>query len=283
MFKSSDFNFTLSRLRDVAYEEKEFDRVLELTDLAEEMSKSLSDKQGMILAKSYRGAAFFRKKDYPASLAVYREYSEFLMEEGRPKEDFRWPLEGILRNVEELDCPEVFLEEMKGLYTHLKFISQEMKEEPFSSPISDKRVLGDLIPGVINSEPWVRTVNGEEQRGNAVAILEILSCIAMADDHFEEHEYHDLKESATALAVCLNLPDGLIREESKKVAMRVKAMKTGRMDLFKAALEKVAAGQDGRRFQRAVVQLCWDMAYADGVLDDREREYLDCAKAMLKS
>lgn len=280
---TSDFNFTLSRLRDVAYEEKEFDRVLELTDLAEEMSKSLSDKQGMILAKSYRGAAFFRKKDYQASLAVYREYSEFLMEEGRPKEDFRWPLEGILRNVEELDCPEVFLEEMKGLYTHLKFISQEMKEEPFASPISDKRVLGDLIPGVINSEPWVRTVNGEEQRGNAVAILEILSCIAMADDDFEEHEYHDLKESATALAVCLNLPDGLIREESKKVAMRVKAMKTGRMDLFKAALEKVAAGQDGRRFQRAVVQLCWDMAYADGVLDDREREYLDCAKAMLKS
>lgn len=280
---TSDFNFTLSRLRDVAYEEMEYDRVLELADLAETMSKSLSDKRGIILARSYRGAALFRKKEHERSLKVYREYSEFLMEEGRPKEDFRWPLEGILRNVEALECPEVFLEEMKSLYAHLKFISQEMKEEPFWSPISDECRLGDLIPGAVNSEPMIRAEAGEEQREKAVAIMEVLSCIAMADDEFEEHEYHDLKESATALAVCLNLPDRLIRDESKRVANRIKSMSPlDRKEAFQGALNKVASGEDGRRFQRAVVQLCWDMAYADGVLEESEREYLDLAKEMLK-
>lgn len=281
---TSDFNFTLSRLRDVAYEEKEYDLVIELSRKAEEMSKVLSDKQGMILAKSFHGAALFRKKEFEASLAVYRGYSEFLMEEGRPKEDFRWPLEGILRNVESLGCPEVFLDEMKGLYSHLKFISQEMKEEAFWSPISDDRLLGDLIPGTINAEPMVRTEAGEEQREKARAILEVLSCIAMADGEFEEHEYHDLEESATALAVCLNLPDQLIREESKTVANRIKSMGGDlRMKTFEAALDKVASGADGRKFQRAVVQLCWDMAYSDGVLEPEERVYLDKAKAQLKS
>lgn len=280
---TADFNFTLSRLRDVAYEEKEYDRVLELADLAETMSRSLSDKQGMILAKSYRGAALFRKKEHQKSLKVYREYSEFLMEEGRPKEDFKWPLEGILRNVEALNCPEVFLEEMKSLYAHLKFISQEMKEEPFWSPISDERLLGDLIPGAVNAEPMIRMEAGEEQREKAMAIMEVLSCIAMADGEFEEHEYHDLKESATALAVCLNLPDRLIRDESKRVANRIKSMSPfDRKEVFQDALRKVASGEDGRRFQRAVVQLCWDMAYADGILEDSEREYLDIAKEMLK-
>ena len=280
---TSDFNFTLSRLRDVAYEEGEYDRVLELADLAETMSRSLSDKRGMTLAKSYRGAALFRKKEHEKSLKVYREYSEFLMEEGRPKEDFKWPLEGILRNVEALGCPEVFLEEMKSMYAHLKFISQEMKEEPFWSPISDERLLGDLIPGAINKEPMIRTEAGEEQRGKAMAIMEVLSCIAMADDEFEEHEYHDLQESATALAVCLNLPDRLIREESKRVANRIKSLSpTDRKQVFQDALREVASGEDGRRFQRAVVQLCWDMAYADGILEESEREYLDLAKEMLK-
>ena len=280
---TSDFNFTLSRLREVAYEEKEYDRVLELTQLAEDMSKSLSDKMGMTLAKSYRGAALFRKKEHEASLKEYRAYSEFLMEEGRPKEDFRWPLEGILRNVESLGCPEVFLEEMKSLYSHLKFISQEMKEEPFWSPISDDRMLGDLIPGAINAEPMIRAEAGEEQRQKAMAIMEVLSCIAMADGEFEEHEYHDLKESATALAVCLNLPDRLIRDESKRVAERIKGLgEMERKQVFHEALKKVAAGENGRRFQRAVVQLCWDMAYADGVLEESEREYLDMAKEMLK-
>ena len=281
---TSDFNFTLSRLRDVAYEEKEYDLVIELSRKAEEMSKVLSDKQGMILAKSFHGAALFRKKEFEASLAIYRGYSEFLMEEGRPKEDFRWPLEGILRNVESLGCPEVFLEEMKGLYSHLKFISQEMKEEAFWSPISDDRLLGDLIPGTINAEPMVRTEAGEEQREKAQAILEVLSCIAMADGEFEEHEYHDLEESATALAVCLNLPDQLIREESRKVAKRIRSMGGGaRMRTFESALDTVASGADGRKFQRAVVQLCWDMAYSDGVLEPEERAYLDKAKAKLKS
>ena len=87
---------------------------------------------------------------------------------------------------------------------------------------------------------------------------------------------HDLKESATALAVCLNLPDRLVREESEKVATRVKGLNhEERMSLFRKALNDVAVGEDGRRFQRAVVQLCWDMAYADGVLEDSERVYLD--------
>lgn len=281
---TSDFNFTLSRLRDVAYEEGEYDCVLELCDLAETMSKSLSDKKGMILAKSYRGAAWYRKKEYEKSLKVYREYSEFLMEEGRPKEDFKWPLEGVLRNVEVLGSPEVFIEEMKSMYAHLKFISQEMKEEHFRSPFSEKCLLGDLIPGAINKQPMIRTEAGEEQKEKAMAIMEVLSCIAMADNKFQEHEYHDLQESATALAVCLNLPDRLIRDESKRVANRIKSMERDddRKEVFQNALRKVASGEDGLRFQRAVVQLCWDMAYADGILEEREREYLDLAKEMLK-
>lgn len=282
---TADFNFTLSRLRDVAYEEEEYDLVLQLADLAEEMSKALSDKVGMMLAKSFRGAALFRKQEHEASLEVYRDYTDFLKEEGRPKTDFRIPLEGILRNVEALDCPEVFLEEMKGLYSHLKFISQEMKEEEFSSPISDGRLLGDLIPGARNASPLVQTEAGEEEREKAMAILEVLSCIAMADGEFEEHEHHDLRESATALAVCLHLPDQLMREESKRVASRIQKIQdhNERKAVFRKALEKVASGEGGRRFQRAVVQLCWDMAYADGVLEDKEREYLELAKSMLKS
>jgi tellurite resistance protein len=111
--------------------------------------------------------------------------------------------------------------------------------------------------------------------------MEVLVCLAKADGRVDDHERHDLTESAIALAYSMDLPHRVVRARMDDVFARFGPLDAEqRLGGFRDACQWLARNESAH-FARAVFQLCLDMVHADGVVTPEEERYVEAANAIL--
>jgi len=264
---TTNLNMTCSRLRDVAYARGEYRTVLALCTHAETLSKVLSDRTGMERALSSSGAAHFQLGEHEKSIEAYQEYAKLLMKRDAKNEDYSFVIEGILRNCKAISDYSAFHALKDDLYDHLRFITSEMKAKERYSMFEKSVSLAALLPDknrTRDEKQW------EEDPELAESILQILSCVALADNHLDDAELHDLEESGVALAYRFGLNPDQVRKLAKEVVQGVEASEPDRPQTLMRALDGLIQKRPQGGLLRAVLRLCDDMARADGKVTDQE-------------
>ena len=102
----SNVNFTISRLREIVFEEeRNWHWVIELCDHAQKLSDEMNDPRGIELAMSYRAAAYFHLKEYGHSFELSKKYLDFLIGRRTPLKYCSFAFEGIYRNTYQMQRP----------------------------------------------------------------------------------------------------------------------------------------------------------------------------------
>ena len=127
--------------------------------------------------------------------------------------------------------------------------------------------LSTLLP---EETPKAKERTWEEDPELASSILQILSCVALADGVLDASELHDLEESGVALAYRFGLNPGQIRSLAKDVVQEIEANESQRPEVLLAALDRLKQKRPQGGLLRAVLRLCDDMAKADGQVTPEE-------------
>lgn len=288
--KASDLNYTISRFRDHYYatagtaNPERYEHCLYFCELAFDLSVRLNDERGQEMAMSYKGAALHQLGRHTESLAAYRAYFEWLITRTKDKGRFSYVIEGIGLNCQALNDHAPYEWLKRELYEHLLYVSQGMQEQELRFSLFDKtRKLRDVLPAA--AQQAVDPEAGadlHEQRVQAVErIMEVLVCLAKADGRVDDHERHDLTESAIALAYSMDLPHRVVRARMDDVFARFGPLDAEqRLGGFRDACQWLARNESAH-FARAVFQLCLDMVHADGVVTPEEERYVEAANAIL--
>lgn len=216
---TSDFNFLLSRLREYFYLKEEYDFVLELTEMALEISISMNDSIGQKLAWSYKGAANFKLKEFKNSLEAYWEYFEFMLRTTRKAEEFVYPMEGIIRASLQLNSFDVYIKAYQDLYESLIILGKPLIDEPIKfSLIDNSQSISELIDRI----PKVPKIDYDnEVTLQAKLVLQLIVSVALADGKIESKETYNLIEVTRALSHALNINFNAMLSELESCKKRI--------------------------------------------------------------
>ena len=289
--KALDLNYSISRVRDYCFNmaktlgDTYYEHCIFYCDLAYNLSKKLNDERGFEMAISYKGAALYHLKRYQDSLNVYyHDYFEWLITKTKEKDRFNYIIEGIGLNCMALNDFSIYESVKKELYEHLMYISNNMQNQVLEHSLFDKsKLLREIMPQ--NAQNNLEGGMSSDDHGNQSIkeILNLLICIAHADGDVDPSERHDLTESAIALAYYLNLPHQHIKSISDAVFNTVSSSnEDDRLKGFETSCQWLKANESVH-FSKAVLQLCWDMVNADGIVTDEERKYIQSAQHILKT
>jgi uncharacterized tellurite resistance protein B-like protein len=145
------------------------------------------------------------------------------------------------------------------------------------------KLLRDILPNNQQNNATDTAESNDNNNNSIKEILNLLICIAHADGNVDASERHDLTESAIALAHYLNLPHQHIKTMSDSVFTTVaNASENDRLKGFEASCHWLKANES-IHFTKAVLQLCWDMVNADGIVTTEEQKYIQSAQTILKA
>jgi len=279
--EAQDFNFLLSRFREYFFKLKDYSYVIELSDIAMELSKRLNDSIGITLAHSYRGAALFQLKKYSESSITYEAYFEHVIRSSRKVDDFLYPLEGILRNCQILGDFSQFNRAKAELYEHLIILEKGAIDRVLQHSLFDRestfsKLLIDL-PEIEEDENFV-----EEDLDNiALDVVRILVSMATADGRLDENEKYDLKESVIAISHSLNLDK---KEVVSNVTIELNAANNRNFEetekVFLEACKNVLS-KKSKDYLKSVIQLCSDLAMANNEIEVSEKKLLEKSRLLL--
>jgi uncharacterized tellurite resistance protein B-like protein len=275
---TSDFNFLLSRLREYYYFiEKEYDFVLELTELALEISISMNDTMGQKLALSFKGAANFQLKQFENSLNAYWEYFEFMLRTTRIADEFVYPLEGIIRASLQLNSFDVYFKAYQDLYESLIILGKPAIDEPLRfSPIDNSQSLKELIDRMPKLPKMDYSNEVTEQ---AQLILRLIVSVAYADGKIEPNETYNLKEATRALSDALNINFKAMLSEMENGQKQIIALVNDNElpTAFRNDCERLKTLKSALS-PEAILDLCRLIAGADKNWDESEIVLVNIAK-----
>lgn len=289
--KALDLNYSISRVRDYCFNmaktlgDAYYEHCVFYCDLAYNLSKKLNDERGFEMAISYKGAALYHLKRYEDSIKVYyHDYFEWLITKTKEKDRFNYIIEGIGLNCLALNDFSIYETVKKELYEHLMYISNNMQNQVLEHSLFDKsKLLRDILPNNQQNNATDTAESNDNNNNSIKEILNLLICIAHADGNVDASERHDLTESAIALAHYLNLPHQHIKTMSDSVFTTVaNASENDRLKGFEGSCHWLKANESVH-FTKAVLQLCWDMVNADGIVTTEEQKYIQSAQSILKA
>ena len=166
------------------------------------------------------------------------------------------------------------------MYESLRIISSSLKDEV-------AELFGDSLPegkmAMDNSDAGDVEFADERENEMVRNMLQVLARMALADGVLDDHEIHDLGE--TALACCIHLG---VQSKSNVLHEMNAWLEEWRIVSMKPRLSwrKMWKNSHGRRGKsshlhtsekRQILRLCYIIAKADGVIDENEQQLLDVA------
>lgn len=216
---------------------------------------------------------------------TYERYGEVLLSEGATANHFQHVLVGLLKLGKARGGGNGYLSYFKlkeRMYESLRIISFSLKEEV-------RELFGETLPeeAIPSKEQEGASPQADSRENEMVdSMLNVLARMAIADGVLDDHEIHDLGE--TAIACCIHL--------GVKSSSKVLEVLNGWLDDWKEKMEENREefmlenteefGRITREInrnctpseKRQILRLCQIIAASDGDVEEHEQHLLDLAK-----
>ena len=278
--KAKSLSYCISRLIELFYIKEDYSAVISLGEMGESLNKRIGDTIGLYIIWTYSGASNLHLNKIEKAIEIYKKHFSLLIKEGANKKYFVGPLEGLLHCCKKINKYDEFNKIKNEMYEHLLFIDSSMKESDLKFSILDKSLkLQDLIP-------IKKTVNLNEDFTKdsfelSIDIFSLLYCISKSDGNVDKSELHDIKESVNAVTFAVGLKvsvnDDLIKDSKQEIDnLEIKNIQS----YFERKCQVISQNHDKNRL-KAIYHFCEDIANADGVLVESERNLLNIARSIL--
>ena len=220
--------------------------------------------------------------NFQESEETYENYGDALLSEGAPGSEFQFVLAGLLKLGKVQGSFASYFKLKEKMYESLRIISSSLKDEV-------AELFGDALPegkmAMDNSDAGDVEFADERENEMVRNMLQVLARMALADGVLDDHEIHDLGE--TALACCIHLgvqsKSNVLHEMNAWLEEWRMRLDENREAFMEENVEEFArTSREINRIctpgeKRQILRLCYIIAKADGVIDENEQQLLDVA------
>ena len=277
--KASDLSYTISRIIEVLFFKEDYDNLIKVAKLGESLNKRIGDNFGLYIIWSYSGASNLLLGNIDQAEENYKNHFYTLIKSGADKKWFTAPLEGILYCCQKRNDYALFEKLKVEMYEHLLFINNDMKESELKDSLIKKEVkLKELIPQSTNTH---KSNDSKEAYQLSEIVFKILYSISLSDGDVDKSELHDIRESVNAITYSMGLKVVMNKLDLEALKPEIDNIELSDLPVyFETLCQSLKSKYDENRL-RSIYYFCRDIASADGVITDSEKELLDIAKVNL--
>lgn len=257
-----------------------FDNVISLCTINESLCLNIGNKKALYSTWNYLGIAHIKLNNIDLSISVFKKYFDNLINEGNKKEDFIFPIQGIIKCCQLKNDYKLYYEVKEVLYENLKYISSSMSSKSLNSSLFEKdQSLDDFIKTI--PENKISTNKNKKIKISSdlsINVFKILYCISLSDGHVDESELYDLKESVSAINHSLGQKNEFSLSRNKELLSKLKKIKKEDISVEFEKICKVLVDGNEKFTLKCIYNFCYDILMADGIVDEAEEELLNIAK-----
>ena len=277
--KASDLSYTISRIIEVLFFREDYNNLIKVAKLGESLNKRIGDNFGLYIIWSYSGASNLLLGNIDQAEENYKNHFYTLIKSGSDKKWFTAPLEGILYCCQKRNDYSLFERLKVEMYEHLLFINNDMKESELKDSLIKKEVkLKELIPQSANKN---ESNDSKEAYQMSEIVFKILYSISLSDGDVDKSELHDIRESVNAITYSMGLKVVMNKLDLEALKPEIDGIQLSELPSYFAKLCQSLKGKYDENRLRSIYYFCKDIALADGVITDSEKELLDIAKVNL--
>ena len=138
--------------------------------------------------------------------------------------------------------------------------------------------LKELIPQSTNTH---KSNDSKEAYQMSEIVFKILYSISLSDGDVDKSELHDIRESVNAITYSMGLKVVMNKLDLEALKPEIDGIELSELPRYFETLCQSLKGKYDENRLRSIYYFCKDIAMADGVITDSEKELLDIAKVNL--